>query len=93
MISTYAGVAVPPAPAADGSIGAPMGVATDPAGNVYFVSASLNSVFKLTAGGMLTRIAGTSRRGYSVQPGGYVPVVLQVGDQASSAEVWIAVTN
>ncbi len=28
-----------------------------------------------------------------VKPGGYVPVVLQVGDQASSSEVWIAVTN
>jgi uncharacterized protein (TIGR03437 family) len=27
-----------------------------------------------------------------VQPGGYVPVVLRVGDQTSSPEVWIAVT-
>ena len=43
VISTHAGVTVPPAPAADGSIGAPMGVATDAVGNVYFVSASLDS--------------------------------------------------
>ncbi len=28
-----------------------------------------------------------------VQPGGYVPVVLQVGDRASSSEVWIAVSQ
>jgi uncharacterized protein (TIGR03437 family) len=28
-----------------------------------------------------------------VQPGGYVPVVLQVGDRASSPAVWIAVAN
>jgi uncharacterized protein (TIGR03437 family) len=28
-----------------------------------------------------------------VQPGGYVPVILQVGDRRSSTAVWIAVTN
>ena len=28
-----------------------------------------------------------------VQPGGYVPVVLQVGDRSSSPAVWIAVAN
>jgi uncharacterized protein (TIGR03437 family) len=28
-----------------------------------------------------------------VQPGGYVPVVLQVGDSASSPAVWIAVSG
>jgi uncharacterized protein (TIGR03437 family) len=28
-----------------------------------------------------------------VQPGGYVPVVLQVGDRASGSAVWIAVAN
>jgi uncharacterized protein (TIGR03437 family) len=27
-----------------------------------------------------------------VAPGGYVPVVLQVGDQSSSPSVWIAVS-
>jgi uncharacterized protein (TIGR03437 family) len=28
-----------------------------------------------------------------VQPGGYVPVVLQVGDRTSSPAVWIAVSG
>ena len=28
-----------------------------------------------------------------VQPGGYVPVVLQVGDRTSSPAVWIAVAS
>ena len=55
VISTYAGGALPPAPASDGSIGAPMGIATDATGNVFFVSPILNSVFKLGPNGMLTR--------------------------------------
>jgi hypothetical protein len=44
VISTYAGGALPPtpAPAADGTIGAALGIATDAAGNVYFASADLD---------------------------------------------------
>jgi hypothetical protein len=29
----------------------------------------------------------------AVQPGGYVPVILQVGNRTSSQAVWIAVKN
>ena len=65
VISTIAGGAPPPTPAAalTVSIGAPSGVATDSAGNVYFLS--LNCVFKLDKDGDATRVAGYSRAGYS----------------------------
>lgn len=64
VISTVAGGAPPPVPvAADASIGNPFGVATDSSGNVYFTS--VNCVFKLDANGVLTRVAGNSRAGYS----------------------------
>jgi uncharacterized protein (TIGR03437 family) len=65
VISTIAGGAPPPTPAAalTVSIGAPSGVATDSAGNVYFLS--LNCVFKLDKDGDATRVAGNSRAGYS----------------------------
>ncbi len=64
-ISTVAGGAPPatPAAAAGVSIGQPRRVATDSAGNVYF-SAS-NAVFKISAGGTLTLVAGNSRAGFS----------------------------
>ena len=65
VISTVAGGAPPTTPAAalTVSIGAPSGVATDSAGNVYFLS--LNCVFKLDKDGDATRVAGNSRAGYS----------------------------
>jgi len=65
VISTYAGGAPPPtpSPAVDVSIGAPLGVATDAAGNVYF--ASSHTVFKLDHNGVLMRVAGNSNSGYS----------------------------
>jgi len=61
VISTIAGGAPPPTPAAAAaaSIGDPTRLATDAAGNVYF--GSLHSVFKVDAGGALTRVAGTAR--------------------------------
>src|SRR5436853_7535085 len=65
VISTIAG-GVPPAtplPAARASVGDPVRVAVDNAGNVYF--ASLHSIFKVDPGGMLTRFAGTGRAGNS----------------------------
>src|SRR5262245_49558908 len=65
-ISTYAGGALPlpsPAPGLQVSIGAPVSVATDSLGNVYF--ASLNSVFKLDRDGVLSCVAGNGRIGYS----------------------------
>src|SRR6266404_3704086 len=65
VISTYAGGAPPPTPAQGVNVafGAALGVAADAAGNVYFPS--LNCVFKLDQNGVLTRIAGNSRAGYS----------------------------
>jgi trimeric autotransporter adhesin len=65
LISTYAGGAPPPTPAVGTtvSIGGPHGVAIDAAGNVYF--ASDYCVFKLDTKGVLTRVAGNSRGGFS----------------------------
>src|SRR5437870_1752872 len=64
-ISTLAGGAprLTPAAATSSSIGDPPRVAVDSAGNVYF--ASLYSIFKVDRAGLLTRIAGTGRRGLS----------------------------
>jgi hypothetical protein len=63
VISTYAGGAPPPTPAraVDVSIGYATGVTADAAGNVYFASSDLNSVFKVDPGGVLTRVAGNSK--------------------------------
>src|ERR1017187_3890253 len=65
VISTVAGGAPPPTPAmaTGASVGDPTRLATDSAGNVYF--GSLHSVFKVDAGGTLTRIAGNGRAGNS----------------------------
>src|SRR5436309_4140069 len=65
VISTIAGGVPPATPiaAAKASIGDPPRVAVDGAGNVYF--ASLHSVFKVDAGGVLTRVAGHGQPGYS----------------------------
>src|ERR1035437_5544737 len=65
VISTIAGGAPPPTPAIalTASVGDPTRLATDAAGNVYF--GSLHSVFKVDAGGTLTRIAGNARAGNS----------------------------
>src|ERR1035438_719913 len=64
-ISTVAGGAPPPTPAAaaDTSIGQPNRVMVDASGNVYF--SSLNCVFKMDGSGNLTLIAGNSRPGFS----------------------------
>jgi sugar lactone lactonase YvrE len=65
VISTVAGGAPPPTPAAAlaASIGSSYGVAVDGAGNAYFTG--LNCVFKVDQNGILTRVAGNSRAGYS----------------------------
>jgi trimeric autotransporter adhesin len=65
VIKAYAGGAPPPTPVAgvSASIGAPSGVATDAAGNIYF--ASDQCVFKLDTNSVLTRVAGNSHPGYS----------------------------
>ncbi|MBS1857304.1 MAG: hypothetical protein JST11_18195 [Acidobacteria bacterium] len=66
LISTYAGGAPPPTPIAapNAAIGLPQCVAVDSAGNVYF-SSSLSAVFRIDTSGILTRVAGNARMGYS----------------------------
>ena len=59
VISTYAGGAPPPMPAPEWDVA----IATDPAGNTYFTS--MHCVYKRDRQGVVTRIAGTSRPGYS----------------------------
>jgi hypothetical protein len=65
VIATFAGGAPPPTPATglNLSIGSPQGVAVDADGNIFF--ASLNCVFKQDRNGVVTRVAGTTRPGYS----------------------------
>jgi hypothetical protein len=65
MISTVAGGAPPATPALGTtvSIYPPAGVAVDAQGNAFF--SSNNCIFKLDRSGILTRVAGNSRPGYS----------------------------
>ncbi len=65
LVSTVAGGAPPstPAPGGSASIGKTAGVATDGAGNIYFSAG--NSVFRLSAAGTLTLVAGNGRAGFS----------------------------
>jgi uncharacterized protein (TIGR03437 family) len=65
VISTMAGGTPAPASASATSVslGLPGKVTTDPSGNVYFTA--LNSVFRLQSGGVLTRVAGNGRPGFS----------------------------
>jgi sugar lactone lactonase YvrE len=64
-ISTVAGGAPPPTPTAatTASIGIPSGVTTDERGNTYFIS--YDCVFRIDPSGVLTRVAGTARPGFS----------------------------
>src|SRR5262249_34810623 len=65
IISTYAGgpLASSPIPALDAAISQPQALTSDPRGNIYFTS--LSSVFRLDTSGLLTRVAGNTRWGYS----------------------------
>ncbi len=65
IISTVAGGVPPPASATalTSSIGEVVAVAVDNSGNVFFTAA--DCVFKLDQNGVLTRVAGTARGGYS----------------------------
>jgi trimeric autotransporter adhesin len=59
VISTYAGGALPPSPvpAANASV-SPIGITFDNTGNLYFSTSTY--VFKMTASGTVTRLAGNS---------------------------------
>ena len=65
VISTIAGGGPPATPIAalDVSFNSPLSVAVDAAGNVYL--SSLNCVFRIDPKGVLTRVAGNSRAGFS----------------------------
>jgi hypothetical protein len=67
FISTVAGGVPPATPALGVNIpvqgGGTLGVATDAAGNTYFTG--FHCIFKMDPNGIVTRIAGTSRPGYS----------------------------
>ena len=67
VTSTIAGGAAPvtPAPGLALTLGSVSGVVADAGGNVYLASSDLNAVFRLDSSGVLTRVAGNSRTGYS----------------------------
>ena len=65
VISTFAGGVPPPTPVLgiDTPLGLVQSVAADSTGNTYFVA--FHCVFKLDQSGVVTRIAGNARPGYS----------------------------
>ena len=65
LVSTIAGGSVPPTPAAalNTAITQPQRATVDASGNIYFTAS--NAVFKMTASGTLTLVAGTGRMGYA----------------------------
>jgi hypothetical protein len=68
VISTIAGGSPPPVHAALAtavSAGMPHTVTADRQGNVYFASTGTNAIYKVDAGGMLTRVAGYATPGFS----------------------------
>jgi sugar lactone lactonase YvrE len=82
VISTVAGGA-PPLPstvATSAPLDAPFDVATDGAGNLYFTAGYC--VFKVDGSGVLTRIAGNRRLGYSGDGGLAASANMGVGGQA-----------
>jgi uncharacterized protein (TIGR03437 family) len=65
IVSTVAGGAPPqtPMPGTSASLTLTLSVATDTSGNVYFVAS--NCIFKLDKSGLLSRVAGNAKPGYS----------------------------
>ena len=78
VISTFAGGAPPPTPVlgVDMAIGLVQSVAAD-VSNTYFVAS--DCVFKLDQNGVVTRIAGNARPGYSGDGGPATSAELQLG--------------
>jgi uncharacterized protein (TIGR03437 family) len=77
LISTVAGGAPIPTPiaAASASIGGPQAVAVGPSGDLFF-SGYGASIYKLDSQGMVTRVAGTGKPGYSGDNGPATSVCL-----------------
>ncbi len=96
VISTIAGGGPLPSPvnALSLPVGTPQGVATDNAGNFYFTS--LNCVFRVDQNGVMTRVAGNARAGYSGD-GGPAPSAQLAGALAvavdAAGNIFIADTN
>ena len=69
LVSTIAGGSVPSTPVAalSAAITQPQRVTVDGSGNVYFTAS--NAVFKMSASGTLTLLAGTGRMGYAGEGG------------------------
>jgi uncharacterized repeat protein (TIGR01451 family) len=67
LMSTIAGgqQPTPAITATTTSIPFPAGVVVDPEGNAYITSQTASAVFRLSPGGVLTRVAGTGFNGYS----------------------------
>jgi sugar lactone lactonase YvrE len=77
VISTVAGGAPIPTPiaATSASVGQTVGVAVGPAGEVYFTGYG-HSVYRIDALGVLTRVAGNGRYGFSGDGGPAVSALL-----------------
>jgi sugar lactone lactonase YvrE len=92
IISTFAGGAPPPTPilGVDMPLGTVQSVAADAMGNTYFVAS--HCVFKLDVYGVVTRIAGNGRAGYSGDGGPATRAQLQLQNiQFASWDVWVGV--
>jgi uncharacterized protein (TIGR03437 family) len=77
----------------DGKVGG--AIATHPNASVGVTVGGVPAVVQY-AGGIAGTVAGLMQVNAqipAVQPGGYVPVVVQVGNAVSNAGTWIAVTN
>jgi hypothetical protein len=95
VVSTFAVGGPPPTPVlgVDMPIGSLQSVATDVLGNTYFVAS--HCVFKLDQNGVVTRIAGDGRPGYSGDggPATSAQLRLQNIDFPPSKSLWAAVLS
>ena len=90
VISTFAGGAPPPTSVlgADMPLGTVQSVAADAMGNTYFIAS--HCVFKLDQNGVVTRIAGNGRAGYSGDGGPATSAQLRLENiQLAPWDVWV----